>query len=156
MRQPNVSEDLLEECCQEHPDDVAITRADSCKELDSSGIDSLLAFKIQVEHYPERVFFPMDLKLQVKTSDNLETVGVVLPVSDKFFAKKGPKISRKMHWRIKKHFKAHPRVTCMLFVSQLRDKKTREGIKAEIWRELLAIRHYIGRYYSKLLIVDSK
>ncbi len=151
MPQPNVSEDLVEECGKQHPDDVFMIRADRYKELDSSGIDLLIDFKIRLGNRRETALFPMALKMQVKTSDNLQTIGVILPVSGKFLAKNSEKISRKMRWRIKKHLRLHPSVTCMLFVSQLRDGKTRELVMEEIWRELSAIRRYLARHYFRLL-----
>lgn len=152
MAQTNVSEDLVDECCRKYSDDVEAVRAVRYRELDASGIDFFITFKIYSDAHPRKVAFPMDLKLQVKTSDNLETLGMVLPISGKFLAKKRAKLSRKMRWRIKKHYKAHPMVTCMLFVSQLRDGKTREVVIEEIWRELHKIRRYIACDLAKTLI----
>lgn len=152
MSQPNVSEDLMDECGRIHKDEIELTRTIRYRELDTAGFDFFVAFKIRLPHYPKKVAFPMDLKLQVKTSDNLETIGVILPVSGEFLTANRLRLSRKMRWRIKKHFKIHPLVTCMLFVSQLRDGKTREGVIAEIWRELQVIRRQIATDYAKLLI----
>lgn len=152
MAQPNVSEDLAEECCKKHDDDVAAIRADRYRELDTSGVDLLLVFKIKFKPNQPKVAFPMMLHLQVKTSDNLETVGVVLPVvGNRYSANNDKRISRKMRWRIKKHSRLHPLVSCMLFVSQLRDGKTRELVIEEIWRELKAIKKDIARRYLRVL-----
>ena len=151
MVQPNVSEDLVEECCKQHEDDVAAFRATRYRELDASGVDLIITFKIRVKSHTEKIAFPMDMKVQVKTSDNLETVGVVWPLSAKFLEKNSKRISSRMEDRIKKHIEKHPLVPCMIFVSQLKDGKTREAVLEEIWRELQAIRRYIARYCFRFL-----
>lgn len=146
------SENLVEECGRIHKDEIELRRTIRYKELDTEGFDFFGTFKICLPHYPRKVAFPMDLKVQVKTSENLETIGVILPVSGEWLVTNRLRLTRKMRWRIKKHFKAHPRVTCMLFVSQLCEHKTREVVRDEILRELRLIRHQIATDYAKLLI----
>jgi len=141
---------MVDECALKYKESIIATKADRYRELDTAGIDTFITFLFRANFWRGAIAFPMDLKVQIKTSDNLETAAVLLPISDQDMLK-DKRLSRKMRWRVRKHYRLHPRVTCMLFVSQLRDGKTRAMIIEEIWRELQIIRRRIANEYIKFL-----
>lgn len=93
--------------------------------------------------------------LQVKTSDNEETLAVLLPlsnlsveelpdrISDKVFGELLPKlpgrlqkkISRRMLQHLVDHYRKHRNIRWVLFVARVGQRKSENQVKAEIWRE---------------------
>ena len=86
---------------------------------------------------------------QIKTSDNGNTVGVVLPLREPLPPKISGRISGTMHAMIAEHFRKHPHVRCMLFVAKPGRHTTEMQILRDIWRETESIFHQLGRKHHK-------
>ena len=81
--------------------------------------------------------FANSLCLQVKTSDNTETAGFVLPLPDPL--PREAKISGRIRNLIDKHFKKHPDVPCIVFVGKPVHGKDKVGVIEDVWREIKKI-----------------
>lgn len=151
MEKPNVSEDLLQRCGDQRPDKFLAVRTKRCRPLDSEGIDSLIYFKFRTKKDGVSVIecFPLAMPLQVKTSDDNKTIGLVIPPSGKISEKFAKLFTARKLERIEKHLSKHPHVRFMLFVSRLDGGKTEAAVIEEIWRELKGLRYYVQRYYIK-------
>lgn len=73
--------------------------------------------------------------IQIKTSNNGETVGVVLPIREPSPPKLMARLSREMLDRIPVHDNKHPPVDCMLFVDAWGSLTNKAEVLDEIWRE---------------------
>lgn len=140
------AETIVEKAFLEHPKEVRFEHAKQNSLLDKEGKDFI------VEFLPYCLTEP----LQVKTSDNGETVGIVLPfpnlaieklpkkISGKIFDKLlvrlphqvRQRISRRMLQHIVDHFRKHQDVRWILFVARPNEHKDENGVKAEIWQEI--------------------
>lgn len=83
--------------------------------------------------------------IQVKTSDNGNTLGIVLPLHEPLPPKISGKISGWMRSVIEAHSRKHPHVRCMLFVAKPGRHATKEQILRDIWTETESIFHQLGR-----------
>jgi hypothetical protein len=113
--------------------------------LDKAGADFVVEF----------LTYGLAELLQVKTSDNGETLAVLLPlpnffieelpnrISEEIFESVLPKlprrlqkkISRQMLQRLTDHCRKHQNVQWVLFVARVSQRKDESQIKNEIWRE---------------------
>lgn len=141
------SEDPIERCFREREGQVSYTRAKRYAQLDNDGTDFLLDFKIKGRNPDEKIFFPLSMRLQVKMSNNGETVGLVLPLYDGLPRDLKDRITEKMWRDIKDHQETHPHVSCILFVAQLEKSKSEKQIIVEIWREIRCMLGFIRRHY---------
>ncbi len=82
---------------------------------------------------------PGKVNLQVKRSDNGETLGLILPLPEPLPDRFGSRLSDRMRERIAYHVKRHPHVRCFLFVACPSRHRSAEEIIAEIWRETSVI-----------------
>ena len=114
-------------------------------QLDKDGVDFLLYFKFKdVDGVPR--FFPLALPLQVKTSDDADTVGVVLPLPAEIPEKLKNRLTLRKLGRIRKHQGKHGHISCILFVGRPEDGKKETVILEDIWREAKKMKDYIRRY----------
>lgn len=146
----NLSEELVERCCAQRESQVKAIRANRYRSLDSEGVDFLIFFAIRGNHFGSK-YFPLPLTLQVKTSDDQETVGVVLPLRDPIPEKLAKLLTTRKMGRIHKHYKKHPEIKFMLFVGRPEDGKKEAVLIEEIWRELRRLKGFVKRHYLKLL-----
>ena len=141
------SEDPVEKCFRKHESQLSYTRARRCDQLDVEGTDFLLDFKIKSKKSDERFFFPLSMRLQVKMSDNGETIGLVLPLQSPPPDKIKDRISERMLEIIADHARKHPHVSCILFVAQLEKAKSEKQILSDIWREMRRMLGFIRRHH---------
>jgi hypothetical protein len=122
------TEILVEECLRAHQDEVEAFTHFTLKSKDNSrGRD----FWIRLRGFPDPIY------LQVKTSDNTETKGYLLPLPEPL--PPNFKISVRTLDIINRHSKKHPDVPCIIFVGKAVRGKRKEEILEDIWRELVNI-----------------
>lgn len=122
------TEILTEECLKIHKEEVTDYIHFTLKSKDN---------KRGRDFWIRLAAFANPLYLQVKTSDNTETAGFVLPLSDPL--PPGVIISDRMRDLINEHFKKHPDVPCIIFVGKPVHGKNRREVIKEIWREIKKI-----------------
>ncbi len=115
----------------------------SSSEFDHLGVDRFLNVKVRGQW--EWV------AIQVKTSNNGETVGVVLPIRNPFPPKLAARMSPGMIHRINAHEGGHVTVGNMLFVDAWGSLTNKKWVLEEIWREtnkIIDVRYkrLTGRY----------
>lgn len=86
---------------------------------------------------------------QIKTSDNGNTLGIVLPLHKPLPPDISGKISGWMRAEIEEHLRKHPHVRCMLFVAKPGRHATEEQVIRDIWTETESIFHQLGRKHHK-------
>lgn len=139
------SESLVAEALGQHKNVVRYTHAGQNSQLDRDGTDFIIDFKCG------EYFFPLSVRLQVKTSGNDQTVGVVLPERGYLSDSIKSRLTKFMLCKIDEHIRKHPHVNFMLFVSP---PNGRSGLKKNqileaIWKETQKMLKFVERQYIK-------
>ncbi len=145
MQPINVPEGLVEKCFGRRPDLVTASLFAHNSRPDKDGIDFLVCFKFKDSEGVPR-YFPLAMLLQVKTSDDAETVGVVLPLREPISEKLAKRLTFRKMERIRKHQAIQPHVSCILFVGRQENGKKEAAILEEIWREIKKMKDFIKRH----------
>ena len=145
-QQPNEWEDLVEEAYWPHKREVVSISVARHSPLDARGIDRFLYFKIQSGHTRgDTIPFPMPL--QVKASDNGQTVGVVLIPGCKLPKSIEDRLSSEMKNKLERHARTHPEVRFTLFVRTPGKHTDKEKVLEEIWTQTRAMMEFAKCYY---------
>ncbi len=146
MQPINVAEDQVEKCFSRRPNLVTALRFAHNSQPDKDGMDFLACFKFNDDKgVPQH--FPLAMILQVKTSDDAETVGVVLPLKEPISGKLAKRLTFRKIERIHKHQAKHPNVPCILFVGRQENGRQESAILEDIWREIKMMRDFIKRHH---------
>lgn len=139
------SEELVAEAFKRHPTVVRYVHAGHNSQLDRDGTDFLVDFK------EDEYFFPLSIRLQVKTSNNFQTLSLVLPLGSYLPDTVRNKLNQHMYAIIQEHQRKHPHVNCLLFVSRPNSDQniTKEKILDDIWKEMERMLHFIERHFIK-------
>lgn len=135
----------MDKCLKKRPNQLKLMRATHNHQLDQDGVDFLIYFKFK-DADGTLQFFPLALPVQVKTSDDANTVGVILPLPDALPPKLKNRITLRKLGRIRRHQGKHGHISCILFVGRPADGKTEAAILEDIWRELKKMKDFIKRY----------
>ena len=115
------AEDLVEYCYRAHK--LPYHHSEQHTPDDRDGIDFI-------------VFSPNPgrFELQVKRSDNGETLGLLLPLEEPVPPMMADRLSSKMLEKVRRHARLHPNIRLMLFVAAPTGHRTSQEIIREIWR----------------------
>lgn len=127
------AEELVETCWILHPQ-ISFKHSHKNGAEDSKGIDFL---NVTLPSYS------FVLNIQVKTSDNGNTIGLVFPLSRENRKETRSKVSERMWKQIHKHNRLHPFVCCVLFVAKTGHRKSKSDVFEEIWKET---KNIFGQY----------
>ena len=120
------AEGLVAQCLHSRGRFVTYQRSPKHSEEDKAGIDFSVTFVHNGIHF----------KLQVKTSDNGETVALWVPLPHHLPAHLGARMSPQMLALAQRHAHRHPTIRALLFVALPCRERSPERIIDNVWHEI--------------------
>lgn len=120
------AEGLVAQCLHSRGRFVSYQRSPKHSEEDKAGIDFSVTF----------VHTGIRFHLQVKTSDNGETVALWVPLPNRLPAHLRARLSPHMLARAQRHAHKYPSIRALLFVALPSRERSLEDIIASVWHEM--------------------
>jgi hypothetical protein len=120
------AEGLVAQCLHSNGRFVSYQRSPKHGEEDKAGIDFSVMFMHSGIHF----------KLQVKTSDNGETLGLWVPLPNHLPVQLRTRISPQMLASAQRHTHKYPSIRALLFVALPSRERSPELIVGNIWHEI--------------------